>query len=402
MNPLRTVAGRLALALVVVVGGALGIVYLIVVPAYSRSLLERAARGHPADASRSSRRNRAHVGLARSFRARPGSRTRSSCWDRPARARASSSSTRLRCSSRSPTRTARPRATSRTTRSSRRAATQLDSRRQRRGHPRRDALRRGRGLARARPGHPAALDVAAQRRRSLRRRPPPGDRRRNSRDAVRHRARIRARDALRAADPTARGRGRAHRGRRLRRRGLGRGPRRARPARARVRPDARTARLARAGARRVHRQRLARAADAPLLARGLPRAAERRGRARPVDARGVPRHDAGAGLAADAACDRAARPLAHRRGADDGRERGRRPGRGRSDARLRLRAARCRRGHELAFDGTTSRWSRAADEERILQIGRILVENAIVHTRPGTTVTVAVTSSGPAPRSGSR
>ena len=44
MNPFRTVAGRLALALLVVVGGALGIVYLIVVPSYSRSLLETQLR----------------------------------------------------------------------------------------------------------------------------------------------------------------------------------------------------------------------------------------------------------------------------------------------------------------------------------------------------------------------
>ena len=39
MNPLRSVGGKLALALLVVVGGALGIVYLIVVPAYGQSLL---------------------------------------------------------------------------------------------------------------------------------------------------------------------------------------------------------------------------------------------------------------------------------------------------------------------------------------------------------------------------
>lgn len=39
MKPLHTVAGRLALGLFVIVGGALGIVYLTVVPAYSHSLL---------------------------------------------------------------------------------------------------------------------------------------------------------------------------------------------------------------------------------------------------------------------------------------------------------------------------------------------------------------------------
>jgi signal transduction histidine kinase len=39
VNPFRTVGGRLALALLFVVGGALGIVYLIVVPSYRHSLL---------------------------------------------------------------------------------------------------------------------------------------------------------------------------------------------------------------------------------------------------------------------------------------------------------------------------------------------------------------------------
>jgi signal transduction histidine kinase len=39
VNPLRTVGGRLAFALLVVVGGALAIVYLIVVPSYSHSLV---------------------------------------------------------------------------------------------------------------------------------------------------------------------------------------------------------------------------------------------------------------------------------------------------------------------------------------------------------------------------
>ena len=46
-------------------------------------------------------------------------------------------------------------------------------------------------------------------------------------------------------------------------------------ARAHVRADAAAAREPRPGPRRVHRQRLARAADAPLLARRLPRAAGR-------------------------------------------------------------------------------------------------------------------------------
>jgi signal transduction histidine kinase len=40
VNPLRSVGGRLALALLVVVGGALAIVYLIVVPSYQSSLVD--------------------------------------------------------------------------------------------------------------------------------------------------------------------------------------------------------------------------------------------------------------------------------------------------------------------------------------------------------------------------
>jgi hypothetical protein len=40
VNPLRTVGGRLALALLVVVGGSLAIVYLIVVPLYRTSLVD--------------------------------------------------------------------------------------------------------------------------------------------------------------------------------------------------------------------------------------------------------------------------------------------------------------------------------------------------------------------------
>ena len=44
MSPLRSVGGRLALALLVVVAGALAIVYVIVVPSYRRSLVERRAQ----------------------------------------------------------------------------------------------------------------------------------------------------------------------------------------------------------------------------------------------------------------------------------------------------------------------------------------------------------------------
>ncbi len=45
MNPLRTVGGRLALALLVVVAGALAIVYVVVVPSYQRSLVNARLNG---------------------------------------------------------------------------------------------------------------------------------------------------------------------------------------------------------------------------------------------------------------------------------------------------------------------------------------------------------------------
>jgi two-component system OmpR family sensor kinase len=47
-------------------------------------------------------------------------------------------------------------------------------------------------------------------------------------------------------------------------------------------------------------------------------------------------------------------------------------------------------GHELAVEnGVESR--AVGDEERALQIGRILVENAMVHTPPGTSVRIGAT-----------
>ena len=94
---------------------------------------------------------------------------------------------------------------------------------------------------------------------------------------------------------------------------------------------------------RVHRQRVARAADAALLARRLPRADGGRG-ARRADAAGVPRDDARAGRPARQARDRSARPLPARCGPDERRARAGRPRRGRAGGRggvpRRRRAAR--------------------------------------------------------------
>jgi signal transduction histidine kinase len=45
--------------------------------------------------------------------------------------------------------------------------------------------------------------------------------------------------------------------------------------------------------------------------------------------------------------------------------------------------------HELAVDGSDAEVTALGDEERVLQIGRILVENALIHTPPGTPVRLA-------------
>jgi len=50
-------------------------------------------------------------------------------------------------------------------------------------------------------------------------------------------------------------------------------------------------------------------------------------------------------------------------------------------------------GHPLDVDPGDGAWARA-DEERVVQIGRILVENALVHTAPGSVVAVAAGLSG--------
>ncbi len=108
------------------------------------------------------------------------------------------------------------------------------------------------------------------------------------------------------------------------------------------------------------------------------------------DARRVPRPDARAGRPPDEARDRPARPLApRRRPADRRRETidlaelagdlARRVPR-RAPRRSRIRSR---------WPGRTA-CSPLGDGERALQIGRILVENALVHTPAGTTVRISV------------
>ena len=146
-------------------------------------------------------------------------------------------------------------------------------------------------------------------------------------------------------------------------------------------------------ARRVHRERVARAADAAVLAGRLPRAARRRGDRRGDPGR-VPRGDARPAEPPDEARDRPARSVADRRGA--ARRRRREP-RSRTPSPSSLavefgpRAAAA--GHELEVE--SERWVPAlGDEERVRQIGRILLENAIVHTPAGTTVTISAGAAG--------
>ena len=270
VNPLRTVGGRLALALLVVVGGALAIVYLIVVPSYRSSLVDSRLKDLRHTRRSRSRRSRETL-RARSSRARPGSRTRR-C--RRLRGRASSCSAPRRSSSRWPTRTAGRRATSSTT-PWLGAPPALDgvvsAAVTRDGSTYAEAavsLKGGAVLLVATPLHDDLESVAVVQ--------VAGARRREPRHRLRDRARLRACDAVRPPHQAARGRSGADRRRAVRRAGRRRCTRRARPAGPGVRPDAPAPRLARPRAWRVHRQRLPRAADAALLARRLPRAARRR------------------------------------------------------------------------------------------------------------------------------
>ena len=92
--------------------------------------------------------------------------------------------------------------------------------------------------------------------------------------------------------------------------------------------------------------------------------------------------------------DRPARPLAARRRPDAGRARAGRPRRGRA-ARSRRSSRRVaeRRDHPLEVDVDGEPVARA-DEQRVLQIGRALVENALVHTPAGTRVTLRACADG--------
>ena len=356
VSPFRSVGGRLALALLVVVAGVLAIVYLIVVPSYRSSLENNELRGARALAAHD--RDPELPGRAvpeaavRARRSAPQVNARVVVFDlqntMPALLEPVADSD-LRDGLDATSRTTR----SPSTRSSRQTLA-------------RGTVTRG-GQTYAEVAYPiggsvvllsglAARPAAGRLRRAPPRLRSPARSRWSSRSCSATRARAlfarRIRRLELAADRIAAGQ--------LRR--AGRRPRlgRARPARPLVRADAAAARAPRPGPRRVHRQRLARAAHAALLARRLPGAARRPG-ARRGDARRVPRADARAGRPPDEARDRPARPLAARRRPAGGRAGADRPRASSPTSSARSSApARRRVAHPLELAARSRRSSRSA------------------------------------------
>ena len=305
MSPLLERRGRLALALLLVVAGVLAIVYLIVVPVLPHLAREHRAEGAPILVAEGRAAElpagavpaaavRRGVSQATNARAVVFSLTS----DAPALVEAFADSATERDSTELQN---DPVAL--------RAIRQPDAGARHRP-PQRPDLRRGRLPGRRFGDH--ALGLAARPAAGRRARPAARLRRRRARDGVRGALRLRRRQPDHAPDPAARDGRRADRGRDLRPAGgrprLGRG----RAAGADVRAHAAAPREPRPRPRRVHRERLARAAHAALLARRVPGAARRPGPRR-ADAGGVPGPDARAGRPADEARDRPARPVPARR-----------------------------------------------------------------------------------------
>ena len=272
MRRFSGVGARLGLALLAVLAGALGLVYLIVVP----SLQNRLVNSRLSQLERRVRRSRARVArrpfsVARLPRERGGECERtgrdlrlSRAADRAGGGRGLARDAVDRCRARPPC-----------------AAGGLDrTPRERRSDSPGQPVRGGR-YSGAEHEHAAARLGAAPRGAvvgSLR--PRAAADRRRARACLRARCGVHRRLALRAAAPSARDGGRADRGRSVRRADPGHGRRRGRPARAHVRPDARSPGGARPRPPRVHRERLARAAYAAVLARRVPGADDRRGAGR--------------------------------------------------------------------------------------------------------------------------
>ena len=162
--------------------------------------------------------------------------------------------------------------------------------------------------------------------------------------------------------------------------------RRARPACSGLRPHARAACAARA-ARREFIANASHELRTPLFSLGGHLELLDRGRARRADPPRVPRAHARAGRAPDEARRGPARPLAARRRPPSRRDApvdlGASPTScSTNSSRTPARASTCSRSRR------TARPPALGDEQRVLQIGRALVENALRHTPPGTTVRI--------------
>ena len=195
--------------------------------------------------------------------------------------------------------------------------------------------------------------------------------------------RLRRAPPARPPHPPARGGRRADRRRELRRAGRRRRLRRARPAGAGVRAHAAAARAARPRARRVHRQRLARAAHAALLAR---RRSSSCSTTPTLDE--ATRDEFLAQMREqvdrlDEARDRPARPLAARRRPAGGRRASRSTSRSsRASVAREFGPRAAALGHALERVAERARARPRATRRASLQIGRILVENALAaHAR---------------------
>ena len=167
-------------------------------------------------------------------------------------------------------------------------------------------------------------------------------------------------------------------------------PRRARPARPHAGRDAAPARRARRRAQALHRHRLARAAHADLLARRLPRAARGRG-ARRGDARGASCTSCASRSTALRKLATELLDLSHAGGRVAGAAPRARPTSATSRRTVAAEFAPALAAHDVAPGAAAAGGPVEAmcDPERVAQIMRILIDNALIHTPPGTDVVVA-------------
>ena len=383
---LRSVGARLSLALLLVVAVALALVYLIVVPSLESRLVDRPGR-------RSSSRRAARLG--HELHDERGTPSRAEIASGP-HERRRARGRRLPVLSRAgvplvDSRTRRRLSRQRRRRTTRSSAARSRSRTAAARHRARRASRRYAEVAVPVRGRQSYVLLLATRSTNRSRastwcsaaccspRASP---------CCRAPARLRRRRDVRAADPAARARGRADRGRALRR--AGRRPRRRRARRARAAFERMRVRLAQLDhARREFIANASHELRTPLFSLGgflellddeeLDEATRREFLATMRE-----QVDRLTKLA-----DRSARPLAARRGPAHRRARAGRPRARWRETLVEEFGPLARRERSRARGRCPGAPSVAeADELRVLQIGRILVENALVHTPPGTAVRV--------------